>query len=97
MSDTKRYEIREDSGASEIIEAESLEDALDQARDWAADGNYDERVMVSVYVDEIDENGDAVPGEHARDEVEAGLSRSPKRPNVATKTATTIGRRQSNW
>jgi hypothetical protein len=78
MSDTKWYEIREDSGASEIIEAESLEDALDQARDWAADGDYDERVMVSVYVDEIDENGDAIPGEHARDEVEAGPEPKPE-------------------
>jgi hypothetical protein len=73
-----RYEIREDSGASEIIEAESLEAALEAAREWASEGSYDERVMVKVYVDEIDADGEAIPGEHASDEVAAGPEPKPK-------------------
>ena len=78
MTETKRYEIREDSGASEIVEAESLEAALEQAREWAADGDYDERVSVRVYVDEIDEDGNAIPGEHASDSVDAGPEPCPE-------------------
>lgn len=77
MSATKRYEMREDSGASEIIESDSIEQALDIARDWAADGDYDERCMVRVYVTEIDDNGEPV-GDDASDEVEAGPE--PKAP-----------------
>lgn len=74
----KRYEIREDSGASKIITASSLDEALEIACDWVAGGEYDERVMVSVYVDEIDENGDVVPGEHASDEVAVGPFPKPE-------------------
>jgi hypothetical protein len=73
----KRYEMREDSGASEIIEAESLDAAMDQAREWAAGGSYDQRVMVSVYVDEIDADGEAIPDQHDSDEVAAGPEPRP--------------------
>lgn len=67
-----RYQIREDSGASEIIEASTLDEALERACAWASGGHYDERVSVRVYVDEIDEDGDQIPGEHATATVDAG-------------------------
>lgn len=66
-----RYEIREDSGASEIIEADDLESALETAKDWASEGSYDCRVMVTVYVRGIDDDGDET-GEYASADVEAG-------------------------
>src|ERR1700679_2841399 len=84
MSETKGNEIREDSGASEIIEAASLEAALEAACEWASEGSYDERVMVKVYVDEIDEDGEAVPGEHASDEVAAGPEPKPEATECGT-------------
>ena len=77
----KRYEIREDSGASEIIEADSLEDAMNQARDWASDGSYQERVMVTVRATLLDRKGKPVPYETASDEVEAGPE--PEEPECA--------------
>ena len=81
---TKRYEMREDSGASEIIEADSLEEALEAAREWASEGSYQERVMVQVYVDEIDEDGEAIPGEYASDEVLAGPEPRPEETECGT-------------
>ena len=48
------YRMRDDSGASETIEAESLEDAMARTREWAAGGDYDERGMVRIYVHELD-------------------------------------------
>lgn len=66
-----RYEISEESGASEIIEAGSLDSALDDAREWASEGVYDERVMVRVYAQRVDEDGDPV-GPQVSGEVEAG-------------------------
>lgn len=74
----KRYEIREESGASELIEAESLEAALEAAQEWASEGSYDERVNVRVWVDEIDEDGEAIPGEHASGDVDAGPLPKPE-------------------
>lgn len=72
------YEIREDSGASEIISADSLEEAIEAAEEWAADGSYDERVMVSVYVHELNDDGELLDGwyygdgHNANSEVAAG-------------------------
>lgn len=66
-----RYMISEDSGASEVREAESLDDALSQAREWSADGDYDERVMVTCYAVEIDDDGDPI-GDRVSAEVMAG-------------------------
>ena len=77
----KRYEIREDSGASEIIEADSLNDALDQARDWAADGSYQERVMVTVWATPLDRKGNRISCEAVSEEVEAGPE--PEEPECA--------------
>lgn len=66
-----KYQIREESGASEIIEAGSLAEALDAARDWAAKGSYDTRTMVRVWAEELDADGE-LTGDSASDEVEAG-------------------------
>lgn len=38
----REYDAQEDSGASTTIMACSLEEALEEARDWAADGDYDD-------------------------------------------------------
>ena len=75
-----KYEMREDSGAREIIEAADIEDALAQAREWAADGTYDERVSVTVRVTALDADGDYT-GETTSGEVEAGPE--PEVPSCA--------------
>ena len=80
-----RYEMREDSGASEIIEAESIEDAMQQAREWAAEGSYEERVMVRVSVHEVDEDGEWLSdGESDSDEVAAGPEPKPPATDCGT-------------
>jgi hypothetical protein len=82
----KQYEIREDSGASEIIEAESIDAALTRAQEWVSEGSYDGRCIVTVYVTEIDpETGDPYQdgyygdGRHAMGEVMAGPEPQPDR------------------
>jgi len=73
MTTTKRYQAREESGATEIVEADSIQDAINQAEEWVADGSYDERVMVRFSVYEIDEDDEQVEdGESYTGEVEAG-------------------------
>lgn len=76
-----RWRIREDSGAEEIIDAASLDEALEAARDWAAEGSYDERVMVEVRVQEIDAGGAGIGDVHYT-EVEAGPE--PEEPECAS-------------
>jgi hypothetical protein len=61
---THEYEIWEDSGAEETIEAESMEDALEQAEKWASEGEVDTSegtVYGTVYVRDTltDEQEDA--------------------------------------
>ena len=73
----QQYRISEDSGASKIIEADSLDDVLDMAQDWSADGVYDERVMVSVQAVELDDDGDPT-GPTAHGEVAAGPEPKPE-------------------
>jgi hypothetical protein len=79
------YEIREDSGASDIIEADTLDEALQAAKDWSADGSYDERVTVSVSVHELDpETGEPYEGwcygdgRNAHGETQAGPEPAPE-------------------
>ena len=55
----RRYTIGEESGATDTIEAASLDEALQAAKDWAADGDYDEQCMVEVWAEE-DETGKRV-------------------------------------
>jgi hypothetical protein len=38
---TRTYLLREDSGAEKIIQADSLENAAEQAREWVEGGEYD--------------------------------------------------------
>jgi hypothetical protein len=66
-----RYEMREDSGAREIIEADSIHDALAEAEEWAAGGSYSERVRVGYTVQEIDDDGEPI-GRSRGGYVEAG-------------------------
>jgi hypothetical protein len=80
-----KYEIREDSGASEIIEADSIEAALEQARKWASEGSYDKLVSVTVYVHALDPDTDEPyegwyygDGQNATDEVAAGPEPKPE-------------------
>ncbi len=54
------YEARME-GASEAIAADTLEEAIDLARTWAQDGNWDTTngtVWVHAYLVEIDEDGE---------------------------------------
>lgn len=55
---TSRYRIREDSGAEQVIEAADMSAARAAAAAWAADGDYDQRVVVSVRVAELDADGE---------------------------------------
>ena len=75
-----KYRIREDSGASEIIDADDLESAVEAAKEWASEGSYDERVMVSVHVQGIDDDGEDTD-EYESAEVEAGPE--PEAPECA--------------
>lgn len=68
----KLFRIREESGASEIIVAADLEQALAKAKEWSSEGIYDERVMVPVYAAEIDADDEVIEGAEAYGEVEAG-------------------------
>jgi hypothetical protein len=74
------YVMREDSGASEIIEADTIGQALEQAREWAADGGYESRVMVGVRVIELDADGEQTDNQLSA-EVEAGPE--PEAPKCA--------------
>ena len=67
----RQYEITEESGASEVIEAESLREALERAKEWASEGDYTERVTVHVSAHELDEDGEYT-GESLHGETEAG-------------------------
>jgi hypothetical protein len=40
MTTMARYELRVDSGASRIVQADSVTDALLVAQDWVQDGDY---------------------------------------------------------
>jgi hypothetical protein len=71
-----KYKIGEESGYTEIVEADSLEEALEMAKESAAEGSYDERVMVGVWARELDEDGELI-GEALFDEVEAGPEPTP--------------------
>lgn len=70
-ADAKRYLIRDDGATEEIIEATSMDEALWKAREWAAGGSYDERVVVRVRVVEINDDNEEI-GEARRTEVMAG-------------------------
>jgi hypothetical protein len=75
-----KYRISEDSGATEIIEAADMEAAMAWAKEWAAGGEYEQRVMVDVDVRGIDEEGEETD-EHEWAEVEAGPE--PEAPECA--------------
>ena len=70
------YRIGEDSGAREEREAESLEEALELAQEWSAEGSYDERCMVSCWAVLL-ENGEPVEP-YAYGEVQAGPEPKPE-------------------
>ncbi len=72
-----KYVMREDSGATEITEAESIDEALQDAREWASGGTYEKRVMVGVRVIELNADGEQTDN-MLSDEVEAGPE--PKAP-----------------
>lgn len=50
----KSYLIGDEHGADEIIQAESLEQALDLACDWAKGGSWDCRCEIEVFAVEFD-------------------------------------------
>lgn len=70
-----KYIISENSGAHKAIEAESIEDAMEQAREWSSEGDYDERVEVTCYARSEDGS------ESDSDTVEAGPE--PEAPECA--------------
>jgi len=43
-------------GVEKLIEAESMQAAIEEAEDWAGDGDYDERVVVRVEIQELGGN-----------------------------------------
>jgi hypothetical protein len=77
------YEIRDDGGATKIIEAPSIEEALEEAQEWASEGCYDERVMVGIWVEELDANGERT-GAQLHREVEAGPLPQPAETECGT-------------
>ena len=57
-----KYRILDrDAGNEKIIEADSMQDAIEEAREWALGGIYDEPLddpfVVRVMVEEIDRDG----------------------------------------
>jgi hypothetical protein len=74
----KRYRIsEEESGAEKVIQAESLDAAIGEARAWCATGVYPRRVMVGIEAVELDAHGDPI-GDTFYDEVEAGPEAQPE-------------------
>lgn len=57
----KTYEIRDDGGSREQIQATDMQDAIKQAEDWAREGDWGEDgASVDVRIAELDEDGDVI-------------------------------------
>jgi len=55
---TRQFELSVDSGDTQIIRASGMQDAREQAEDWASDGEYYERTVVEVRIREIGGEGE---------------------------------------
>lgn len=76
----KVFRLRDgDSGVEKIIEAESMQAAIEEARDWAEDADYEERVMARVHINELggDRDSETI-------EVEAGPLPQPPETDCGT-------------
>lgn len=51
---SKAYLIGDEHVSDTVVQADSLEDALELARDWARDGSWDQRCEVDVFAVELD-------------------------------------------
>ena len=50
--------VDRDAGNEKIIEADSMQDAIARAREWALGGDYDEPTLVRLKIEPLDEDGD---------------------------------------
>ena len=50
--------VDRDAGNEKIIEADSMQDAIARAREWARSGDYDEPTLVRLKIEPLDEDGD---------------------------------------
>jgi hypothetical protein len=55
---TRQFRLSADSGEYCIIRASGMQDAREQAEDWASDGEYYERTTVEVRIQEIGGEGE---------------------------------------
>lgn len=51
-----------DGGGDTLITADSMDEALAHAREWAADGDYDHPGTVTLYVTPLGADGDGISG-----------------------------------
>jgi len=74
----KKYEISEECGGSEVVEAEDMDDAIEYCKEWVQDGDYgDKSCYVSSWVQELAADGEYV-GEP--EFVEVMVDRAPDVP-----------------
>ena len=57
-----RYRLREEGGAETTIEAHSIDEAIEEAREWVEAGNYDAPGAVTAWVTELGPDGDGILG-----------------------------------
>ena len=50
--------VDRDAGNEKIIEADSMQDAIARAREWARSGDYDGPTLVRLKIEPLDEDGD---------------------------------------
>jgi len=81
---SKTYLIGDEHGADATVQALSLADALELARDWARDGSWDTKCELDVFAVELDPSQDdgrdrrgAEVGERVWDTVEVGSDPEP--------------------
>ena len=98
----RTFLIGDEHVSDTTVQADSLEDALELARDWARDGSWDHRCEVDVFAVELDPLADdgrdrrgAEVGDRTWTTVEVAKTR---RSLSAAKPTSTIGRRHTtSW
>ena len=67
----KKYELSDDGGSRREIDVKGINAARKAAREWARNGDWDVSGTITVYIQELDDDGDEV-GDQEWVEVEVG-------------------------
>lgn len=57
-----RYLVREEGGAETTITAHSIDEAIEEAREWVEAGSYDAPGAVTAWITELGPDGDGIHG-----------------------------------